>query len=64
MGSPWKTRVVLQLFTLVGESHRERLLFLESRDSLLQHANFPCVDDAGTMLGELHDHGVGALRPI
>ena len=39
-------------------------MFLESRESQLHHANVSCVDDAGMMLGELHDHGVGALHPI
>ena len=45
---------MLQLYTLAD-------LFLESRYSLLHHANVSCVDDAGRMLG---DHGVGALHPI
>ena len=44
---------MLQLYTLVGES----------RDSLLHHANVSCVDDAGRMLCEHHDHGVGAFHP-
>ena len=39
-------------------------MFLESRDSQLYHANVSCVDGAGWMLDELHDHGVGALHPI
>ena len=55
---------MLQLYTLVGESHRGRLVFLESKDSLLHHANVSCVDDAGRMLGERHDHVVGAHHPI
>ena len=42
----------------------QSLVFLESRDSLLHHAIVSCVDDAGSMLGELHDHGVGARHPI
>ena len=55
---------MLQLYTLVGESHRGRHVFLESRDSQLHHANVSCVDDAGRMKGELHNHEVGALHPI
>ena len=38
-------------------------MFLESKDSLLHHANVSCVDDAGRMLGELHDNVMGALQP-
>ena len=48
----------------MGESHRGRLVFLESRDSLLHHGNVSCVYDAGRMLGELHDSGVCAIHPI
>ena len=55
---------MLQLYTLVGESHRGYLVFLESRAIQLHHANISCVDDAVRMLDELHDHGVGALHPI
>ena len=39
-------------------------MFLQSRDSQLHHANVPCLDDAGGVLGELHDHSVGGLYPI
>ena len=39
-------------------------MFLRSRDSQLHHANVPCLDDAGGVLGELHDHSVGGLCPI
>ena len=39
-------------------------MFHKSRDSQLHHANVSCVDDAGTIMGELHGHGVGALHPI
>ena len=39
-------------------------MFLESRDLELHHANVSCFDDASRMLGELHDHGMGALHAI
>ena len=39
-------------------------MFLQSRDSQLHHANVPCIDDVGRVLGELHDHSVGGLCPI
>ena len=39
-------------------------MFLESRDLELHHANVSCVDDAGRMLGEFHDDGVGVSHPI
>ena len=64
MGSPWKAPCSAPAVYTVGESHRGRLVFLESRDRQLQHANVSCVDDVGRMLGELHDHGVGALHPF
>ncbi|KAK0155508.1 hypothetical protein N1851_002098 [Merluccius polli] len=56
--------VVLPLYSLVGESQRGRLMFLESRDLELHHANVSCLDDASGMLGELHDHGMSGLHPI
>ena len=55
---------MLQLYTLMGESHRGRLVFLELRDSLLHQANVSCVYDARKMLGKLRDHSVGARHPI
>ena len=39
-------------------------MFLQSMDSQLHHANVPCLDDAGGVLCELHDHIVGGLYPI
>ena len=39
-------------------------MFLQSRDSQLHHANVPCLDYAGGVLGELHDHSVGGICPI
>ena len=55
---------MLQLYSLVGQSQRACLVFLQSRDRQLHHANVPCLDDAGEVLGELHDHSVGDLYPI
>ena len=39
-------------------------MFLQSRDSQLHHANVPRLDDAGGVLGELHDHSVCGFYPI
>ena len=39
-------------------------MFLQSMDIQLHHANVPCLDDAGGVLGELHDHSVGGLCHI
>ena len=49
---------------MVGQSQRGCLVFLQSRDSQLHHANVPCLDDSSGVLGELHDHSVGGLYPI
>ena len=55
---------MLQLYSLVGESQSRCIMLLEARDLELHHPSVSCFDDAGRMLGELHDHGMSALHPI